>query len=549
MSVYKKQPWLDLYDPHVDRSFEPVHRNVLEMFRAAVARAPGHPLMHYFSNSISAAEADRLSDALGVGLIDLGIERGDRIAIDLQNVPQFVLTALAAWKAGGIVVPINPMLRQHELEYLLGDSGARVVITLESLYQEVVKDVTPTTKVEHVITTSELDFLDGEVPELLASSARIECEGSQDLVELMRAHEGKTPPAIELAPQDIALLPYTSGTTGPPKGAMNTHANVVYNAVVSRGWFNLQDDDVILALAPLFHITGFIAHLALCMTGPFPLVLTYRFDPKTTAGLIERHRVTYTIGAITAYIAMINTPSVEANELRSLRQVYSGGAPIAPSTVVEFKERFGLTIRSGYGLTETSAPTHLTPTGLDTPVDAGSAALAIGIPINQCMARVVDENGREVAPGEPGEILIKGPMVVPGYWQKPAETADTFKNGEVYTGDVGFMDERGWFYVVDRKKDMIIASGYKVWPREVEDVVYSHGAVLEAAVVGVPDDYRGETVKLFVSLKPGAELTAEEIIDYCRDRLAAYKRPRYVEILEELPKTTTGKILRRELRG
>ena len=311
----------------------------------------------------------------------------------------------------------------------------------------------------------------------------------------------------------------------------------------------MQENDVLFGLAPLFHITGLIVQLGLSLCGPFPLVLTYRFDPDTAARLIEKHHVTYSLGAITAYIALVNSPSVRADQLRSMRVVGSGGAPIAPANVTAFRQRFGITLQSGYGLTETTAPTHVTPSALATPVDPGTGALAIGVPYIGVSSRIVDDEGNSVPVGEVGEITARGPMVVPGYWGKPEDTASTFFDGEMRTGDVGFMDEHGWFYIVDRKKDMIIASGYKVWPREVEDVLYTHPAVREAAVVGVADEYRGESVKAFVSCNTGATVTPDQLVDHCQPRLAAYKRPREVEVLDELPKTVSGKILRRELRG
>jgi long-chain acyl-CoA synthetase len=329
---------------------------------------------------------------------------------------------------------------------------------------------------------------------------------------------------------------------------MNTHANVVFNAQVYRDWMHLGDDDSVLAIAPLFHITGLIGHVAVAMLAPMPLLLFHRFDPGVALDLIERHRPTFTIGAITAFIALLNHRSAADRDLSSLVKAYSGGAPIAPATVEAFEERFGAYVHNAYGLTETTSPSHLVPFGSRAPVDPDSGALSVGVPVFGTHVAVVDDDGRELPPGEIGEFLTSGPQVVPGYWHKPEETAHALPGGALRTGDVGFMDERGWFYLVDRKKDQINAAGFKVWPREVEDVLYGHAAVREAAVVGVPDEYRGETVKAFVSLKDGAEAKEAELIAFCRERMAAYKYPRSVEFVDELPKTATGKILRRELR-
>jgi long-chain acyl-CoA synthetase len=302
-------------------------------------------------------------------------------------------------------------------------------------------------------------------------------------------------------------------------------------------------------MAPLFHITGLIAHIALGLLLPAPLVLTYRFDPKLLADQVEEHAATFTIGAITAYTALLNELVGSEEKLRSLATVYSGGQPVPAAIVDEYEGRFGAYIRLAYGLTETTSPTHLVPLGRRSPADPGSGALGVGVPVFDTEAAVVNDDDQLLPPGELGEIVVRGPQVVPGYWEKPEETAQAFRAGWFHTGDVGFMDDDGWFYVIDRKKDLIIASGYKVWPREVEDVLYEHPAVSEVAVVGVPDEYRGETVKAVVSLRPGLAPAPDELMTFCRQRLAAYKCPRIVEFVEEMPKTASGKILRRSFRA
>ncbi len=488
----------------------------LELLRGA----PDAPAVHYFDSTLTWGEVERSSDALAVGLGELGVERGDRVAVQLQNMPQFLLALVATWKAGAIFVPVNPMLTPRERAVILEDSGARLLIALESLAEE------------GAVTTSELDFLD-EVPPLLARVERR--RGELDLLALIARHDGARPEPVSFAPEDVALLTYTSGTTGPPKGAMNTHGNVAFNAQAYRDWIGLTADDVVLGIAPLFHITGLIGHLAVAMLVPMPLVLGYRFDAPTMLALASRHGATFTVGAITAFLALMR----EEGEL-GLTKVYSGGAPIAPTVVEAFEQRFGAYIHNIYGLTETTSPSHAVPFGQRAPVDPQSGALSVGVPIFDTDSRILGDDGAEVPVGEIGEIVTSGPQVVPGYWNQGPIDA-------LHTGDVGFRDAEGWFYVVDRKKDQINASGYKVWPREVEDVLYEHPAVDEVAVVGVPDEYRGETVKAFVVLN--AEAEPDELIEFARGRLAAYKRPRQVEIVAELPKTATGKILRRELKG
>lgn len=546
MSKYKK-PWLALYGDKLPETICPAFQSALAMFKASVERSPDRALIHYFSSTLSVREVDDLSDALAVALQSLGVKQGDRVAVSMQNMPQFVLTMLATWKAGGILVPVNPMLTQRELNNILQDSGAVVLITLESLYQSVAADVIPATSVRTVITTSELDFLE-QIPGMLEGVVRQPCEGVADFLELLDKYRGRKPDQAGLTADDLAFLTYTSGTTGMPKAAMNTHGNVVAISEMLRDWIGLGDKDVILALAPLFHITGLVVHVTLSFALPSPLVLFYRFDPETAAQMIERYQVTYTAGAITAFIALMNSPEVEKYDMSSLQKVHSGGAPNPPATVAAFEKKFGVYLHGAYGLTESTAPTHYVPFGMRAPVDPESGVLSVGIPVCGVTARVVDDEGNELPPNEVGELLVHSPGVVPGYWHKSKETEQAIQDGELRTGDVGFMDEKGWFYLVDRKKDVIIASGFKVWPREVEDVLYQYPAVLEAAVIGVPDKYRGETVKAYVSLKTGESATQTQLIDHCREMLSAYKRPRFIEIVEQLPKNPSGKILRRELR-
>jgi long-chain acyl-CoA synthetase len=549
MSVYDERPWLERYPAGLPPEIEPEHETMLDAFAATVARSPDRPAVLYFDRAISFAELDELTDALAAGLQEHGFAPGDRLAVYLQNVPQFVAAMVAAWKAGGIMVSLNPMLRHKEATALLRDSGASVLLTLESLWDEVGRDVVPEVDVRTVITTSELDLLD-EPPTLLAGSARRRDPATLDLLELVEEHRGRRPsaPPAPLGAGDVAFLTYTSGTTGPPKGAMNTHRNVVFNAQAYRDWIGLSSDDVVLGVAPLFHITGLVGHIAVGLLVGMPIVLTYRFDADTALELIERHRVSFTVGSITVFIALMNAPAAERHDLSSFTKIVSGGAPIAPPVVEAFEAKMGAYIHNIYGLTETTSPSHCVPIGERAPVDEASGALSVGVPIFNTLVRIVGEDGEDVAAGEVGEIVTSGPQVVPGYWNKPEETEHALPGGALHTGDVGVMDADGWFYIVDRKKDQINVSGYKVWPREVEDVLYAHEAVREAAVVGVPDAYRGETVKAFVSLKPGAAVQADALVAFCKERMAAYKYPRQVEFVDELPKTASGKILRRELR-
>ncbi|MGY1638279.1 AMP-binding protein [Geodermatophilus sp. SYSU D00742] len=548
MTTYTDRPWLALYEQGQPADYEIEFENALEMYRAGLARDPGGDALKYFDGTVSRRELDELSDALAAGLLANGFSAGDRLAVYLQNVPQFVVAMVATWKAGGVMVSINPMSRKRELSYLLQDSGATVLLSLEALYDEVAREVVPDTDVRLVLTTSELEFQSRDDQRLFAGTRRRRHEGTTDLLEFIGQHRGQTPPPVRLAPDDVAFLTYTSGTTGVPKGAMNTHRNVVFTAQVYRDWARAGRDGAIFGIAPLFHITGLIGHIAVSLLVPAPLVLAYRFEPQVVLDALLEHRPTFTIGAITAFNALLGAPGFTRDHFASFTSVYSGGAAISPTAEKAFLEATGTQVHNAYGLTETTSPMTVTPFGSPSPVDPTSGALSVGVPAPNTVVRIQDDDGQDVPLGEVGEIVADGPQVVAGYWGKPAETAANLPGGALKSGDVGFMSPEGWVFIVDRKKDMINASGYKVWPREVEDVLAEHPAVRESAVVGVPDERRGETVKAFVSLRAGAEVTPEELIAHCKERMAAYKYPRQIEIIDELPKTVTGKILRRELR-
>jgi long-chain acyl-CoA synthetase len=460
-----------------------------------------------------------------------------------------VIGLVGAWKAGGIAVSINPMNRERELELLLRDSGATVLVCLQGLYRDVAASVLADTDVKTVLTTSELEYRERDDERLLPGAERIDLPDTTDLAQLLDRFRGQRPPEVSFRSGDTAFLTYTSGTTGPPKGAMNTHANVVFNSQAYREWCHVGGDDVVLGVAPLFHITGLIGHIGVALLAGAPLVLFHRFEPSAAIDVIRTERPTFTIGSITVFIALMNAPNAEKDALASLTKIWSGGAPIPPAAVKGFSATFGQYIHNAYGLTETTSPSHFVPGGAEAPVDEASGAISVGVPIYNTVVRIVGDDDADLPVGEVGEIVSSGPQIVSGYWGKPEETEKAIPGGALHTGDVGYMDEQGWFYIVDRKKDQINAGGYKVWPREVEDVLYEHEAVREAAVVGVPDAYRGETVKAFVSLRPGRTADEAELIAFCKARMAAYKYPRQVEFLDEIPKTVTGKLLRRELRG
>ena len=541
--------WHDLYRARAS-AIDPASATALDMFRATVTRRRESALVHYFDWSLTAGEVDDMSNALAVALQQHGTEPGDRIALYLQNIPQVVIAVLAAWKCGAAVVPCNPMWRERELTKILSDSGARVLICQDDLYRDVARAVVPNTAVCYTMTTSALDFvpIDADKPRMLEDRTREPMVDAMDLLQAMAPYAGRRPVEIEIAGHDVAFMVYTSGTTGEPKAALNTHHNVVFATTVYERWIGFTGGDAILGLAPLFHVTGLIGHVTLSLLTGSPLVLFYRFDAEEACRLTERYRTTFTVSSVTAFIALLNSDAMPRFDLSSLTKVYTGGAPTPPGVLTDWHRRTGSRIQPMYGLTEATSPTHMTPHGSVPPVDPRTGVMSIGVPVFNTDVRIVTERGTDAAPGEIGELVISGPQIVPRYWRRPTESAAALRNRELRTGDVGFMDEAGWFYLVDRAKDMIIASGFKVWPREVEEVLYLHPAVREAAVVGIPDSYRGETIKAVVSLKAGQTATAEEIQQFARGQLAAYKYPRVVEVVDELPKTTSGKIMRRMLK-
>ncbi|UQX04895.1 AMP-binding protein [Streptomyces sp. RerS4] len=583
-------PWLGRLSPAQRAPISPAP-SVLHAFREAVARAPHRTALAYFDGRVDYAETDALSDSLAGHLAERGVGRGDRVAVMLQNTPHFVLAVLAAWKAGAVVVPLNPMYKAAEAGHILRDSGAVALVCEGRAWEAYLRDTARGSGVRVTLTARDQDFQTRNDPRVFpppsptapdrepaappaapppaAPAQAVPAQETApapadpgavpvpadpgavpvpaDLATVARQGH-PAPPDPRLTAADTALISYTSGTSGTPKGALNPHGAITYNATRQVTGHPLPEGARYFALAPLFHITGLVCELATCLVNAGTLVLAHRFDAGAVLDAFLEHRPAYAIGPATAFTALAAHPAATREHFASFRVLSSGGAPLPPALVERLRASFGFYLRNGYGLTECTAPCATVPAHLEAPVDPASGTLSVGVPGAQTLVRILDEDGAELPLGKTGEIAVRGPQVVPGYWGLPEESAATFPDGELRTGDVGFMDADGWLYVVDRKKDMINASGFKVWPREVEDVLYTHPAVREAAVVGVPDPYRGESVKAYVSLRPGASALPAELSAYCAERLAAYKYPREVEILPVLPQTTSGKILRRELR-
>lgn len=533
---------------------------VLDIADKTLALLGHRPFIHYLGKVLAADHVAALADRFASALASVGIRSGDRFAVQLQNMPQFVVAALGIWKLGACLVPVNPMTKADELRYMLMDSGARGLLQLDELWEGVGRPAITGAAVEVVLTTSGLDYADESLPDGWGLR-RLRCPDTLDFKSVIEDAAGDCASAARPSPSDVAALVYTSGTTGPAKGAMVSHANL---SAQSRLWseaVGVTSDDVVMAVAPLFHITGLVANVVVSMTSAAPLVLTYRFDPARVLDEIEAHRATFVVAAITAYSALMGVPEIVKADLSSLRVTASGGAPVAPALARRWFEKTGHYIRNCYGLTETTSLVTMAPAAEPTPVDEETGALSVGRAVGPTRLRVDASSpaSEDSAPRSSdgshskarcyGEVLVAGPQVVSGYWEKPSETDAALVDGWLRTGDIGFVDDDGWLYLVDRKKDLIVTSGYKVWPREVEDVLTAHEAVREVAVAGLADDYRGEAVTAFVTCRAGAQVTPRELIQFCRDRLATYKCPRQVHFVDELPKTETGKILRRVLRS
>ncbi|MFF9344777.1 MULTISPECIES: class I adenylate-forming enzyme family protein [unclassified Streptomyces] len=530
-----------------DADAQAVPGSLVAAWKARVARNPEGVALRFFDGALSAREADAASDALAAAFEARGTGRGDRVGVYLQNVPQYALVLLALWKLGATALGLNPMYRRQELRRIVDDAGAVGVVCADEDVHETLGTLAGS-PVRWLVSTSALDYQYRDDPRVFTTAQRHAPAPDGDLAALIGEFEGRGPSPVELTGEDVAFLTYTSGTTGPPKGAMNTHGNVLSVVETCASWMGVGDGDVVFAMAPLFHITGAVVNATLSLLTDTTLVLAGRFHPEVALEAFAEHEVTYTIGSITAYHALYELPQAGPEHFATAKALYSGGAPIPPATVERFRERFGVYLHNGYGMTETTSAVIAVPPGERAPVHAPSGTLSIGKPLPHLTARVVGPDGGPVPNGEQGELELSGPQVVPGYWGKPEVTRRTMPEGRLRTGDVAVIDEEGWVYLVDRLKDQINVSGYKVWPREVEDALYEHPSVLEAAVVGQPDAYRGETVVAYVSLKAGLNATAEELIAFTRERLAVYKCPRAIRFLSDLPKTQSGKIRRAELR-
>ncbi len=486
-------------------------------------------------------------------LSQLGVKAGDRVAIMLPNCPQTIIAYYAVLSIGAVVVMTNPMYVEREMIHQFNDSGAKVLVGLDHLFPRIAK-VWKETPVEKLVITSIRDYLPFPLNLLYPFKAKkqklnmkIPYGGSIHSFKRLVEDSPGNPPRPETDMGDVAALQYTGGTTGVAKGVMLTHNNLVVNVAQVSLWLPAleQGKERFLCVLPFFHVFG----MSTAMNWPIcigaTMTLLPRFEIKDFLKTIAKTRPTIALLVPTIFAAMVNYPEISKYDISSINYVVSGSAPLPVEIMNRFEHLTGSVILEGYGLTESSPVTHVNP------VQSKRKAGSIGIAIPSTDARIMDlETGtKEQQVGQPGELVIKGPQVMKGYWNMPEETADTLKDGWLYTGDIAYMDEDGYVFIVDRKKDMIIAGGFNIYPRDIDEVLYEHPKIADAVSIGVPDEYRGETVKVFVVVKPGETLTEEEVIAHCEERLASYKVPRLVEFRDQLPKTMVGKVLRKELRA
>jgi acyl-CoA synthetase (AMP-forming)/AMP-acid ligase II len=538
--------WLKSWPEGIPQSLEFPEKPLPEFLRENARRKPNKTAINFYGREISFQELNTRTDQLAAALIDLGLKKGDRVSLFLENSPQFVIGYFAILRAGGVVVAANPMFKEEELAYEVRDAGAKILIAQDILLPKA-RDIRAEASLSHMILTSYSDFLPTQPrlplhPSMLAPKLRF--PESFDLLELMDRY-ALEPVRVDLNPkEDLALLQYTSGTTGLPKGAMISHYSLLFNTVGSVTWQAVQETDVVLSVLPFFHVTGMIHSMNNPVYTGTTNVMLSRFDAETALKAIHEFRCTSWTSITTMNVAVVNFPDVEKYDLSSLKRSLTGGAPVPGEILEKWRKKVGTELSEGYGLSETISQTHMNP--VHTPRYG-----TIGLPTFDLECRIVDlETGNDLPPGEEGELVLKGPTVMKGYWNRPEETREALRDGWLYTGDLARVDEDGYFYIVGRKKDLIKASGFSVFPAEVENFLYGHTAVKEVAVVGVPDPYRGENIKAFIVLKPEYQnqVQAEEIIAWCREKMAAYKYPRIVEFVEELPKTASGKVLKRVLR-
>ena len=563
LAKYLARPWLSHYGPTVPQTVEVPEQPLTWLMDQAARQYGANVAVEYYGTRLTYLQLASLVERFARALIRLGVKRGDRISICLPNTPQFPIAFYGALKAGAVVVPTNPLYTSAELEHQLKDSGATAIVMLDQFYP-LLAAVRERTPLKHVILTNVSDYFPAPLAFAYKVSEYLKQRGKQtvdvkallvqpgnhafkDLIGSPRGRQGFEVFALPepSKPADIAVLQYTGGTTGVAKGAMLSHGNLLANTLQGWAWNDLLPGThhVSLCVAPFFHVYGLTVAMNLTIYSGSTMVLLPRFTVKDMLKAIRKYRPDLFPGVPTMYLALAREVEKTKQDLSSIKVCISGSAPLPKEVQTRFEAVSGARVVEGYGLTEASPVTHCNPVFGDRRIGT------IGLPLPDTLSAILDgDTGEFVPPGQSGEIVVKGPQVMQGYWQRPDETAKVMKDDWLRTGDVGVMSDDGYFTIVDRVKDIIIASGYKVFPRDVEEVLFQHPAVQEASVIGVPDPYRGETVRAYIILKPGQQATAEELTAFCKERLAIYKVPKQFVFRDELPKSLIGKVIRRVLR-
>ena len=505
--------------------------NLAVILRESARRAPAKTAVILGETRLSYAQLDELSDRVAAELTAAGLTPGDRVGLQLPNIPQFVIAYFGILKAGGVVVPMNVLLKAPEIAFQLEDSGARALITYGGFLGEAAKAAESASVSALYVVGDSGTVSAGTVP---AGTA----------FEALLSREAPGPQLAERSPADPAVIIYTSGTTGTPKGAVLSHISLYMNADIPGRLFEFSADDTVLVALPLFHVFALSSVMNTCVLLAGTMTLVPRFDPGVVLATMQRDRVTVFMGVPTMYIALLQAAAGGDDNLSSLRVAVSGGAPIPAEVIDSFESRFSVPILEGYGLSESASTATFNISVSERKV------YSVGKPIWGTSLQIWDEGSRPLPPGSDhvGEVVLRGANIMIGYHNNPEATAKAFAGGWFHTGDLGYLDQDGFLFIVDRIKDLIIRGGYNVYPREVEEVLYAHPAVAEAAVIGVPDPKWGEEVRAIVAVKPGQSVTEAELIEFVKERAAAYKYPRTIEFRDSLPKNATGKILKKELR-
>jgi long-chain acyl-CoA synthetase len=542
--------WHKSYDAQVPPSIDYESITLPEALDRSARNYPNLTALNMMGKQITYRELNALVNRLANALRDLGVKKGDKVAILLPNIPQGFIACYAVFRLGAVVVMTNPLYTEGELQYQLKDSDATVAFSLDLLIPRILK-IKDHTGIRTVISCHIRDYLPFPAKQLFPLIKKgmhrnpVPGEGVLEFMDLVQKYPDQ-PPAAEVSLDDLGALLYTGGTTGVSKGVMLTHRNLSVNVQQLRAWtFDAGEGrESLMGIFPIFHSAGFTAVMNHCLYRGLTIILVPKPDPDTVLKMTKKYRPDYFPCVPTIYVGLLNHPAFSKTDFSFIKGCVSGAAPLALETLKQWKDAVGTQIMEVYGLTETSPLSHANPW-------RGKAkAGSVGLPVSDTDCRIVDiaDGSRELGLGETGEILLKGPQLTPGYYKKPEETAEAIRDGWFYTGDIGYMDDEGYLYIVDRKKDMIIAGGFNIYPRDIDEVLFEHPKIKEACAVGIPDAYRGETVKAYVVPREGETLTAEEIMLFCREKLAAYKAPKQVEFMEELPKSTVGKVLRRKLR-